>query len=65
MDAVGALWLRERGDSGDGHHCPGNLLLVFVTRPGFTLGGLGDSVYAPHVGFAVVHTVVVISPNQP
>jgi hypothetical protein len=27
MDAVGALRLLEKGD---GHRCPGNLLLVFV-----------------------------------
>jgi len=41
MDAVGALRLREKGD---GHCCPGNLLSVFVYRPGFTLGGRRDSV---------------------
>lgn len=34
MGAVGALRLPEKGD---GHSCPGNPLLVFVYRPGFTL----------------------------
>jgi hypothetical protein len=39
MDTVGALRLREKGH---GHRCPGNLLLAFVYRPGFTMGGRGD-----------------------
>jgi hypothetical protein len=44
MDAVGALRLYEKGD---GYRCPGNLLLVFVYPPGFTLGGRRYSFIPP------------------
>lgn len=55
MDAVGASRLREKGD---GHRCPGNLLLVFVYLPGFYLGWSWTFSLTAALGIALVHRVL-------